>query len=528
MRPDRRSAYGASSGNPGKKMLAFYAWRIAGDARSPATVPFPAMKRFSLFLLSILCIYFPPLHAQEQLLGKISFPNSGSAIAQEAFLKGMLYLHNFEYDDAARSFRRAREIDPDFALAYYGEAKTHNHPIWMRQDRAAAMQVLNELGPDLAARQARAPTQREKDYLYSLEVLYGNATETQGLTKEERDLAYRDYMAALHDRYPEDDEITTFYGLSILGSAHDGRDYRIYMRAAAELFDVWNHNPNHPGAAHYLIHSFDDPTHAPLGLPMAQAYAGIAPGAAHAQHMTSHIFLAMGMWDDVVDANIVARNVQTNRQEELDQRPTVCGHYPWWLQYGYLQKAEHAEAARVLDACYERIGNDPTDSELWHFAIMRAHHVVDGENWEGAGSWTADMGSNDPGARNYLFTDAYAALMSDREDRARQALSAMMKIRSDAAELPIQQKQIEGLLLIQEGRSEEGLDILRDAVKAEEALPIDFGPPAIVKPSLELYADVLLESDRTQEAADAYRRQLQRTPNRRLSQERLAKLAGQR
>ncbi|MEE4278810.1 MAG: hypothetical protein V2I82_10135, partial [Halieaceae bacterium] len=247
------------------------------------------MKKLSLLFLLLLGGYFPALNAQERLLGKISFPNSGSESAQEAFIEGMLYLHNFEYDDAARSFRRARDIDPDFALAYYGEAKTHNHPIWMQQDRAAAMEVLNALGPDLDARQDRAPTQREKDYLYSLEVLYGNAPETEGLSKEERDLAYRDLMAALHARYPDDDEITAFYGLSILGTAHDGRDYRIYMRAAAELFDVWNDNPRHPGAAHYLIHSFDDPTHAPLGLPMAEAYAEIAPAAAHAQHMTSHI-----------------------------------------------------------------------------------------------------------------------------------------------------------------------------------------------------------------------------------------------
>jgi tetratricopeptide (TPR) repeat protein len=250
---------------------------------------------------------------------------------------------------------------------------------------------------------------------------------------------------------------------------------------------------------------------------MAEAYAEIAPAAAHAQHMTSHIFLAMGMWDGVVDANITARNVQTSRQKELEQRTTVCGHYPWWLQYGYLQNGEAAEAAEVLSACHERIRNDPTDSELWHFAIMRAHQVVDGENWKDADTWTADIGSNDSGDINYLFTEAYASLMKDEVDQARQALAEMMKISSDAPELPIQVLQIQGLLLVKEGRSEDGLQLLREAVTAEEALPIDFGPPAIVKPSLELYADVLLASDRRQEAAQAYGKQLRRTPNRRLS-----------
>ena len=167
-------------------------------------------------------------------------------------------------------------------------------------------------------------------------------------------------MEELHETYPDDNEATAFYGLSILGTAHEGRDYGIYMRAAAELFDVWNENDEHPGAAHYLIHSFDDPVHAPLGLPMAKAYSEIAPSAAHAQHMTSHIFLALGMWDDVIDANLVARDVQTFRQAELDEQLTVCGHYPWWLQYGYLQDGQVAEAEQVLDTCSERISVEPT------------------------------------------------------------------------------------------------------------------------------------------------------------------------
>ncbi|MGN8225206.1 hypothetical protein [Gracilimonas sp. BCB1] len=272
-------------------------------------------SHFSLFLLIPLLFISFEAKAQNKLLGKINFPNSGAEVAQADFVEGVKFLHNFEYEDAARAFRRAQEKDQNFVMAYYGEAKSHNHPIWMQQDRVAAMAILSKLGETVEERQKKASTQKEKDLLMSLEVLYGNTEEAKSLSKEERDDLYMEFMGELHEKYPGDHEITAFYGLSILGTAHEGRDFAIYMEAAAELFEVWNANEEHPGAAHYLIHSFDDPIHAPLGLPMAKAYSEIAPAAAHAQHMTSHIFLALGMWDETIDANIVARDVQQTRQK---------------------------------------------------------------------------------------------------------------------------------------------------------------------------------------------------------------------
>ena len=361
---------------------------------------------FCLFLCSIMV---PQLSAQNNLLGKIDFPNSGSEAAQADFYEGVLFLHNFEYADAARAFRRAQQADPDFALAFWGEAMTHNHPIWMRQDRVAATEVLHELGERVDDRQQAAPTQREKDLMMAIEVLYGNTPESADASKEERDDLYSEFLAQLHETYPDDHEITTFYGLSILGTAHEGRDIGTYMKAAAELFDVWNANQKHPGAAHYLIHSFDDPDHAPLGLPMARAYSEIAPKAAHAQHMTSHIFLAMGMWDKVIDANLTARDVQTTRQQELGEEITVCGHYTWWLQYGYLQTGETDKAAEVLNKCYDRIEGTPSMNEKWHFAVMRGHQIIDSENWDSAEYWTSEFDSDTRASINYNFTSAYSA-----------------------------------------------------------------------------------------------------------------------
>lgn len=476
------------------------------------------MKSFLITILTLLslCIFSADLQAQDKLLGKISFPNSGDKSAQSDFIEGVKFLHNFEYADAARAFRKAQEKDPDFAMAYWGEAMTHNHPIWMQQDRDKAMEVLTELGSTVEERQAKASTQREKDYLMTLEVLYGNTPESKDLSKENRDDLYMEAMKELHEKYPDDHEATAFYGLSILGTAHEGRDFRTYMKAAAELFDVWNENREHPGAAHYLIHSFDDPIHAPLGLPMAKAYSEIAPSAAHAQHMTSHIFLALGMWDDVVEANVVARDVQTSRQKELGEKTTVCGHYPWWLQYGYLQEGKVEEAAKVLNTCYERIEGEPTSGELWHFAVMRAHQIVDTENWNQVSNWKVSFDPETNGGRNYFFASAFSAIKSGQLAQAQEYYRELSETPGDV-EKEIQKKQLKSLMLIEKGNTTEGLDLLREAVAEESELPLDFGPPTIVKPSYELLGDVLLKLDKYEKAVEAYEKQLERTPKRLLS-----------
>jgi len=252
--------------------------------------------------------------------GSVSFANSGSAAAQSDFLRGLALLHNFEYGPAAEHFRKAEQLFPGFAMAYWGEAMTQNHAVWHEQDLPAARAVLARLGATPEARQAKAPTQREKLYLHSIEVLYGDGT------KAERDQKYESAMADLHWKFPEDVDATSFYALAILGSADQGRDFATYMRAAAVLEEIFPQNPRHPGVVHYLIHCYDDPIHAPLGLRAARIYSKIAPAAGHAQHMTSHIFLALGMWDDVVKANETATAV-VNRQRQTEAAADV-----WTLQ----------------------------------------------------------------------------------------------------------------------------------------------------------------------------------------------------
>ncbi len=281
--------------------------------------------------------------AQSGNLGKIDFPTSGSAEAQEHFLEGVLYLHNFEFDDAREEFRKAQEIDPGFAMAYWGEAVTYNHPLWRRVDVEAARETLTRLAPTLEGRLAKAPTAREKDFLRTLEALYGPGDKTA------RDLAYSEALQEMHEEYPEDLDVASFYALSILGLTNGTRDHRNYMRAASVAEEVFARNPEHPGGVHYLIHSYDDPIHAPLGLRAARVYAGIAPTASHAQHMISHIYVALGRWDESSTANETAWSVS---QERVKQKGLGMGQLDFhsfsWLHYSYLQQGRYREAEEML------------------------------------------------------------------------------------------------------------------------------------------------------------------------------------
>jgi tetratricopeptide (TPR) repeat protein len=454
--------------------------------------------------------------APQPRLGEISFPTSGAAEARPHFLRGVLYLHSFEYEDAREAFRRARDIDPDFAMAYWGEAMTHNHPVWMQQDREAALAALDRLAPTAEGRLAAAGSEKERDWLRATHVLYGAGS------KETRDDAYRDAMRRMHEVYPDDHEVASFYALSILGTAHEGRDFATYMRAAAVVEPVFDENPRHPGAVHYLIHSYDDPIHAPLGLRAARAYSEIAPAAAHAQHMTSHIFVALGMWREVIGANEVARDVQDARRAELGRPPNRCGHYAYWLQYGYLQKGRIDDARRLLDLCHEQFVASPASTSAGYFASMRARWLIDSGRWEEAGSWSAafDGGASGDGvaAARDAHTDALAALRAgDRETASvhLERLESLRDAKSEAsAEPAILALQVRARIALRDGASERAVELLREAADREAAMPFQFGPPAVAKPSHELLGDVLLELGREEAAADAYRSALDRAPRR--------------
>ncbi len=444
------------------------------------------------------------LSAQTSRLGTITFPTSGPPAAQEHFIRGVLLLHSFEYARAAQAFRAAQQSAPGFAMAYWGEAMTYNHPIWNQRDRDAAMAALERLAPTREARLAKAPTERERAFLAAVESLYQNGP------KPQRDTAYAQAMEQLAAQFADDAEAQAFYALSLLGLSSGVRVVPTYMRAAAIAEQIAAANPNHPGAVHYMIHAYDDPVHASRGLRAARAYSTIAPDAAHAQHMTTHIFTAMGMWDEVVSQNTIA----------ADLTWWGPGHYTLWLGYGLLQRGQPGAALRHLERARENLPRRTNPGTLSYFTLMRAHHVVNGDRWNDAAlEWNIDLARVRPVARAAdAFAQAVAALERGDRTRAAEELARLAAVEANRSRAPdVLERELRALLALEEGRTEAALDLLREATRIEDGMPVEFGPPDVVKPSHELLGEVLLRLHRAEEAQRQFEQALALAPNRALS-----------
>lgn len=476
--------------------------------------------------------------AQQTNLGHIDFPTSGSKEAQKHFIQGVLLLHSFEYNDSREEFQAASKLDPNFAMAYWGEALTYTHQVWVEQDAPAARAALQRLAPTPEDRSAKAPTQREKDYLHAAEILYGDGD------KISRDLAYADAMGRMMKKYPDDLEAASLYAVALLGTCQYERQYPVYMRAAEVAEEVFAKNPQHPGAIHYLIHAYDDPVHAPLGLRAARVYAQVAGSASHAQHMPSHIFFALGMWDDAISANIRSIAVADERAKRKglgqDQRNY---HSIQWLEYAYLQEGREADARGVM-ADVERTGGTRG------MAMMKAYYALETGKQDKAliAAKLPMLGM----AVAVLNAYGLVAARKGRLDETRSAFESIQKRLNGptqsaaaesahaggnhgtpaSAETPAERKsaeimmqQLQAELWIADGKQDQALQLLAKTAAAEDALAFEFGPPIPIKPAHELYAEELLAAHHLKEAREEFQHALARAPKRAQSLRGLAKAA---
>ena len=508
----------------------------------PSACRWPRLKRpviAALVFGSVCIVRPPPLAAQHEQhsapqarggsrFGLVAFANSGAPAAQPAFLRGLALLHNFQYLAASNAFREAQRIDPGFAMAYWGEAMTHNHGVWREQDSSAARAILARLEAAPSQRLGKASTEREKDYLRTLDVLYS----TMG-TKEARDTAYAAASERLANRYADDADAQLFHALALLSLFP--RTDSTYARAGAIAERVMRDHPRHPGALHYVIHAYDDPVHASHGLAAARAYSKVAPDAPHAQHMTSHIFIARGMWDDVVAANVTALRGVESAAGPAAAANARCGHPGLWLHYAYLQQGRLANARRLMDGC--RAGSAESKDKANGYAEMRLRYLLDVAQPE---SDVVAVPSPLPPAPEARFQVALAsALHALRRGDTTGISPAMERLRAehaafDAGErakaepelsgaMGVSEAEVHALLSLRRGDTVEAISLLRAATLKEEALAFAFGPPSVEKPSHELLGEVLLGAGRPAEARNEFELALARTPGRALAVRGLAR-----
>ena len=393
---------------------------------------------------------------------------------------------------------------------------TYDHPIWPENDKTGALASLSRLAPTPGERRAKAATPREKMYMDAVERLYG---EGDGAT---RAAAYSDAMAELAKRFPDDLEAKTFYSLSILGLTRTTRNTENYMRAAAVAESVFDKNPKHPGALHYLIHAYDDPVHAQQGLKAARLYGSVAKGASHAQHMPSHIFFALGLWEDSINANTAS--MKTARDEGGG------GYHPLhWLEYAYLQQARNSEAMKLVAMVEDDIKRTPSAYARTRLAMCRASLIVEvrGDvppsamepvDATGITALTPFAGHDLADGLEFVRRKDLAAAKGMLDSlRSRTVIMKGAKSTDSAANgyTSVTQNDIDTVSVMEmildaatefaSGDRDNGIHKAVAAAEAEDKLVFEYGPPIIVKPAWEAAAEMLLQAGRKTDAADAFR-----------------------
>ena len=470
-----------------------------------------------------------PAAAQLENVGQLSFPTSGSPEAQPHFVRGVAILHSFGWKQAIAEFQLAQKAQPGFAMAYWGETLCYNHPLNSQMDPKEPRAVLARLGADRAARAAKAPTDREKGFVNAVEELWGEGDSRQ------RRVAYMNAMERLYSQFPNDDEVKTFYALSILSasSAVDDRTSRMNVKAGALAMEVFKRNPNHPGATHYIIHAFDDPVHAPLALEAAKVYAKIVPAVSHAVHMPTHIFIQHGMWNEVANQNIRAFNVAKELWQPGDV-PGDMSHSGDWGQYGFLQLGDYAGARERIQAFEWMADTTKNPRATSALALVRARYIIETEEWKVQP--VAESASNETILANGFSAvktgdlstaEKMTALLAAKMKTAAPAASAGAHADHGGAPAPVaagipdsakgvtvMHNELAALVAHAKGQTDQAVTLLKESAAIEETMRPPNGAADPIKPSHELLGEMLLQAGKPKDAAEAFEVSLLRMPNR--------------
>ena len=473
----------------------------------------------------------PEHHLHSPQLGTLSFDTTCSPAAQALFMEGLGWLHSFEYEDAQRSFSKAAQTDSGCAIAHWGEAMSYYHPLWVPPTAAELEKGRIAI---TAAKAAAAKSQREQDYLAAVDAFY---RDSERLDHKTRALAYTEAMKQLHERYPEDREAGVFYALSLIAAGTMAKDpaFTKEKQAAAILNAVLKENPDHPGVAHYLIHGFDYPPLAEMALPAARRYASIAPASAHAQHMPSHIFTRLGLWDEAIKSNLASEAAARGmmKAKGLTGASREQLHAMDYLAYAYLQTGRDKEAQHVLAElnAIDRV-DEPVFSVAYAATAIPARLVLERRNWKAAASLQlpenvrtlAPLEKFRWGEAHVHFARAIGAARSGNQALARQELALLRAVEQSLTIPPgtydwrkpvaVERQIAEAWIARGEGRSEDAVRIMRAVADLDDATEKHPVTPGSVLPAREQLGELLLELGRPGEAFVEYELSLKRAPRR--------------
>lgn len=462
----------------------------------------------ALLIITVLSGPWAAKAAELENIGNFSFPTSGSAEAQKHFILGVGYLHSFGWTQARDEFKKAQQIEPDFAMAYWGESLTYNHPLigheWAPD---APARVLNKLGKTTEERLAKAPTDREKGFILAAEA-YAFNDKGRGAKRT----AWMQSMKKLYKAYPDDREVAAFYAVSLLSAATAAGDQRqrLNMLAGSIALELFRENERHPGAAHYTIHAFDDPEHAPIALAAARQYIHIAPAVSHARHMPTHIFIQHGMWQKVADQNIASFQAAEDLWKP-GNRPNDLNHSSSWGQYGDLQLAKYDHAKEWLKKAEKVLKENPNSfRSLETVKNMKARFIVESQQWQ-TSKITKDTNSAE------LLAIGLSAINLGDMDLASKTVDQLQEraaAKPDNTYLNITYKEVAALTLLKQGKTKQALALFDEgvALTALQAPPRGAARPH--KPIHELYGEALLQSGKLKKAVTLFTQSLLRTPNR--------------
>jgi Tfp pilus assembly protein PilF len=505
------------------RRLALLRWRISEHSAIRAKAPKEASMHTSAHAralaagLTLAAVFSSPASAQDesdQRLGAVHFKTSCNEMAQRRFDRAMRYQHSFWYQSSKEIFEDVLKADSECGIAYWGIAlsmlfnphspiPTPNLPLGLATIRKA-----KEIG---------AKTQRERDYIDALSVMY---TDYEKIPHRERVLAYAKAMETLAARYPDDDEAQIFYAitLNVAASAND-KTYANQLKGAAILMPIFERQPHHPGVAHYLIHLHDTPALAEKGLDAARRYAKIAPAAPHAQHMPSHIFTRVGAWKDSIGSNMVSATAAKDGKDFDEQL-----HAMDYLVYAHLQLGQDRQAEGVVAQMKSVNGSNP-DRFVgpYALAVSPARYAVERGDWKRAAELEVRPSKFAYADAMTHFARALGAARSGNPEGARAEIAKLAEQREklraakDAywtEQVDIQHQIATAWALHAEGKHDDALKALSAAAEAEDKTEKHPVTPGVPTPARELYGAMLLDHGKAGDALAAFEATLKKEPHR--------------